>query len=548
MKGGGLLLNRTRQVPAEDTAAFAGIAERFRRAGDLDRAITLCRDGLKKFPTLLSARVTLGWALLDKGCYDEARAELEQVLRRAPDNLAAIRGLAELHDRSEHIAQAADASWHQVPAAEDDPPAIAAADPDLPISSIFATAASLDEPIRLADFDVSAPADAPVEFETTTRPATDWPLSAADGLPVDLGSAVMSAREDLRLGSPAEKTAYVEQAAKAIAPEFEGISLAASDGVEPTSLQWDGLAGHSDAAPLVVEAAADDGRDKVVEQEAIVTLPASADLELEVLADAFSAEPFDPVVPQALELTNDTAGPDTLIAELQASGFADLKLEPPTFGDVPILEAAAPASPATAADMDAERPLHLEEEPSGAAEVNAAGSELALLPVAFEDGLAAAVPLGIAFAGHAQVESDLEIRAARPGTRADVETEEEQIEKRLKEAAIDLPPAREVMDVLELAPAFEAPAAVLPATSALPVLELVPGVVGSVLPESSATAALVPSGAHGDAPAFVAMPIPLVNDIGRPRDRETQAVLAALTRFSRQAHARRLELDARSVA
>ncbi|MEO8480568.1 MAG: tetratricopeptide repeat protein [Acidobacteriota bacterium] len=97
----GILLNRSRQVPAEETPAFGGIAERFRRAGDLDRAIGLCRDGLKKFPDQLSARVTLGWSLLDKGQYDEARAELERVLRRAPDNLAAIRGLAELHDRSE---------------------------------------------------------------------------------------------------------------------------------------------------------------------------------------------------------------------------------------------------------------------------------------------------------------------------------------------------------------------------------------------------------------------------------------------------------------
>ena len=63
------LLKRSRQAPAEDTPAFGGVAERFRRAGDLDRAISLCREGLKKFPLLLSARVTLGWALLDQGQY-----------------------------------------------------------------------------------------------------------------------------------------------------------------------------------------------------------------------------------------------------------------------------------------------------------------------------------------------------------------------------------------------------------------------------------------------------------------------------------------------
>lgn len=68
----------------------------------MERAVALCRDGLAKFPNHMSARVTLGWALLDLGKYDEAQAELEQVLRRAPDNLAAIRGLAQLHERAEN--------------------------------------------------------------------------------------------------------------------------------------------------------------------------------------------------------------------------------------------------------------------------------------------------------------------------------------------------------------------------------------------------------------------------------------------------------------
>jgi tetratricopeptide (TPR) repeat protein len=98
----GVSLNRTRKVPADETPAFGAIAERFRRAGDLERAVALCQDGLKRFPRNLSARVTLGWALLDLGRYDEAREALESVLKRAPDNLAAIRGLAELHDRAEH--------------------------------------------------------------------------------------------------------------------------------------------------------------------------------------------------------------------------------------------------------------------------------------------------------------------------------------------------------------------------------------------------------------------------------------------------------------
>src|SRR6187549_2099024 len=94
--------NKRPHRAAEESTAFGPIAERFRRAGDLDRAVSLCREGLQKFPNQMSARVTLGWALLDQGKFDEAREELEKVLRRAPDNLAAIRGLAELHDRAEH--------------------------------------------------------------------------------------------------------------------------------------------------------------------------------------------------------------------------------------------------------------------------------------------------------------------------------------------------------------------------------------------------------------------------------------------------------------
>ena len=110
------VMNRRSQLPAEDSPAFGAIAERFRRAGELERAVSLCQEGLLKFPEHLSARVTLGWALLDLGQYKEARTELERVIKRAPDNLAAIRGLAELHDRMEN-ADASDlhgADWAPV--------------------------------------------------------------------------------------------------------------------------------------------------------------------------------------------------------------------------------------------------------------------------------------------------------------------------------------------------------------------------------------------------------------------------------------------------
>ncbi|MEO7191250.1 MAG: tetratricopeptide repeat protein [Vicinamibacterales bacterium] len=205
----GILLNRSRQIPAEDTPAFGGIAERFRRAGDLDRAITLCRDGLKRFPNLLSARVTLGWALLDKGDYDEARIELEQVMRRAPDNLAAIRGLAELHDRTDGTVSSME-SWpphqdhqdhqkYQEPIVPEKPlrpelpslphPASHATVPPEPVANPFAAAADSLVPESL----IVSPASAAIEAAGGAALVEDEAsASTVEGLATSAGAALES--------------------------------------------------------------------------------------------------------------------------------------------------------------------------------------------------------------------------------------------------------------------------------------------------------------------------------------------------------------------
>ncbi len=91
------LKRRVQQDPA--SIAFAALADEYRRAGQYHDAIETCRAGLQRHPAYLSARVTLGRALLEIGEYDEAQEHLEQVLRSAPENLAAIRALAEIHER-----------------------------------------------------------------------------------------------------------------------------------------------------------------------------------------------------------------------------------------------------------------------------------------------------------------------------------------------------------------------------------------------------------------------------------------------------------------
>jgi len=96
-------------------------AEKLRRAGNPQGAIDLCRDALVRFPGHLSARVTLGWALLDLGQLKEAREEFELVRKSAPDNFAAIRGLAQLHVLEESHAEAYSFEMESEPATANDP-------------------------------------------------------------------------------------------------------------------------------------------------------------------------------------------------------------------------------------------------------------------------------------------------------------------------------------------------------------------------------------------------------------------------------------------
>src|SRR3954471_11991988 len=97
------LRRRVQMDPA--SIAFAALAEEYRRQGRHEEAIETCRAGLQRHPSYLSARVTLGRALIETGDYIGAQEELQTVLRSAPENLAAIRGLALIHERLGHSAE-----------------------------------------------------------------------------------------------------------------------------------------------------------------------------------------------------------------------------------------------------------------------------------------------------------------------------------------------------------------------------------------------------------------------------------------------------------
>jgi tetratricopeptide (TPR) repeat protein len=96
-----------RRVQADPASiAFAQLAEECRRSGDTQEAISICRAGLAFHPDYLSARVTLGRALVELGRLDEAHAELSLVLVQAPDNLPANRAIAEMYQTRGQLSEA----------------------------------------------------------------------------------------------------------------------------------------------------------------------------------------------------------------------------------------------------------------------------------------------------------------------------------------------------------------------------------------------------------------------------------------------------------
>ena len=148
------LRRRLQKDPA--SIAFAQLAEEYRRAGQYTEAVDVARSGLAHHPTYLSARVTLGRALIELAQYNEAQAELEDVLLAAPENLAAIRGLAEIHQRRGE------------PAELEQPFVGQTAEPIEPPSQAMATAAPSDAVTAAADVE-----DAPEIMES---PAGEWEL------------------------------------------------------------------------------------------------------------------------------------------------------------------------------------------------------------------------------------------------------------------------------------------------------------------------------------------------------------------------------------
>jgi predicted Zn-dependent protease len=81
----------------EDPASrvFAPLCEAYRKAGLVDEAIEIGREGLRHHPQFMGGKVALARALFDKQRFQEVIDELSPIVNDIPDNLVAQRLLAE---------------------------------------------------------------------------------------------------------------------------------------------------------------------------------------------------------------------------------------------------------------------------------------------------------------------------------------------------------------------------------------------------------------------------------------------------------------------
>ena len=234
------LRRRIQKDPA--SIAFAQLAEELRRAGQCQEAVDTCRAGLSIHPGYLSARVTLGRALIELNQLDDALAELQLVLRSAPENLAAIRGIAEIHHRHGQLGEALHQYRNALTLARNDP------DLERTVNELSREI----EPQKPA-----APTDG-LSFEQMQQellkhapppvpessPAA--PAQASDPPPVVPRVAAPPATTEIEPESPTE--APVDQAAPAASPEPEATQTGAAPEVQSVENPTHERALHSVAA------------------------------------------------------------------------------------------------------------------------------------------------------------------------------------------------------------------------------------------------------------------------------------------------------------
>jgi tetratricopeptide (TPR) repeat protein len=100
----GAIRRHEERLAKEPTSlAFAQLADLYRKAGRTGEAVTLCREGLVRYPQYTTARLILAKTLIAEGRMDGALAEIDAILQVSPKDVQCHRLAAELQRRRGRI-------------------------------------------------------------------------------------------------------------------------------------------------------------------------------------------------------------------------------------------------------------------------------------------------------------------------------------------------------------------------------------------------------------------------------------------------------------
>lgn len=135
---------------------FAPLANEYRKAGDPEQAIAICRAHLAQQPGHMSGHVVYGQALYDARRMDEANVVFHQALALDPENIIVLRHLGDIARQRGDVEEAR--SWYS-----------RALDGDPHDAEVSAYLAELTEPLTMAS--KSEPEEASRDYATTEAEA-----------------------------------------------------------------------------------------------------------------------------------------------------------------------------------------------------------------------------------------------------------------------------------------------------------------------------------------------------------------------------------------
>ncbi|MDQ2929906.1 MAG: tetratricopeptide repeat protein [Gemmatimonadota bacterium] len=232
MANSALIEDLRKQFAENPRRVFARLANEYRKMGDLDVAIEICRAHVPLQPTYISGYIVLGQALFERGQPDEARSTFETALSLDPENLIALRQLGDIARASGDL-DAARGWYHKLlevdPQNEDivaqlealDTPAKSAATP-----VVAASAPAEAAPVSWSDIHPDSAAVTPLSPQAMqpTRPRFTIGV-IPENLAVEKVPAAASTPAPVaaQTESPREEDSLLEQhSVSAVLPEYVG--------------------------------------------------------------------------------------------------------------------------------------------------------------------------------------------------------------------------------------------------------------------------------------------------------------------------------------